>query len=164
MVPLIELAAYPRLKSVIVSEGGGTPAPGDTKRLGEAFDYNTGGYHREIDILTNTGSAQNTLEGEIGGQENRARVEYFIPGNSPQVREHVDCLVANSGCISLVVPAKDGQNHVIGTPDNPVFIESYEGGTGGDRNGFLIVVFSDHPVTYTSIDLAEFPLGLTPAA
>lgn len=142
----------------------GAPAAGDTKRYGEAITYLTGGYHREIDVLVDTATLVNTLEGEIGGQMNRAVPGFFIPGDTDQVREFVDCLRSNSGCMNIVLKSKSGVAYSVGTPDYPCWVQAYEGGPGGDRVGYQVDFYSAHPDTVRSMDLTTFPLGLTPAA
>lgn len=155
-----EIDVWPRTLAEIAV---GTPGPGETKRYGEAIDYLTGGFHREIDILVDTGTLTETLEGEIGGQMNRAVPSFFIPGYSDLVREFVDCLRTNSGCLNIVITSKSGETLSIGTPEYPCWVQTYEGGPGGDRVGYMVEFYSAHPDTVRSMDLTAFPLGLTPA-
>jgi hypothetical protein len=150
---VIALAANPQLPVVA----------GDTKRLGEAFIYKIGGYHRQITILVDTGDAANVSEGEIGGQMNKGSFKLFLHGNEDEVREWLDCLLDNSGCMHIAAPSKDGQVHSFGTPDYPCWVESYEGGSGGDRVGYAVTMYTGYPKTNHSIDLDAFPLGLVPA-
>ena len=64
---------------------------------------------------------------------------------------------------------QDQERQVIslGTPDYPVYVRTYAGGSGGGqgdaRIGYQIELYTAEPKTYFSIDLSTFPLGLTPA-
>ncbi|MEM9929881.1 MAG: hypothetical protein AAF840_08695 [Bacteroidota bacterium] len=161
-----EIDVFPRTKAEIAlaADPAAVIPAGDTKRLGEAVVYKTGGYHRQVQILVDTGNASNASEGEIGGQMNKGRFNLFLYGNEDEVREWLDCIMDNSGCMHIAAPSKDGQVHSYGTPDYPVWLESYEGGSGGDRVGYNVVLYTSFPRTNHSMNLTDFPLGLTPAA
>lgn len=132
-----ELAAWPQTEA----ELAGTDQ-GDTKRLGEAFDFTgagTGlGYWRKVKILVDTGNVRNLIEGEVGGQTVRSRLDFFIQGMHAEALEWWDDLLAYSGCIIAMVPLKGGEYVVLGNKKNPCFVETAEGGSGtgtGDRVG-----------------------------
>jgi len=164
-----EMDGYPdtvaQLK--LAADPAGEVLPGDKKKLGEAFVYKTGGYHRTIPILVDTGDTANNSVGEIGSLMNEGVYRGFIEGDEDQVREWIDCLKAHSGCLHILAKTKSGQTVSIGTPDYPVYVRSYAGGSGGGSGdakvGYNIVLYTGNPDTYQSIDLTEFPIGLEPA-
>lgn len=172
MIPFAEISAFPQTRAAIKVAGGTeTPVQGDTKILDEAYGLitETGkGYFREVDILVNTGDVNNSLTGEVGGQENEVVSRFFILGNGPKEREFVDVMMQHNGCLHMAMPSKDGQMQAIGEPDNPVFVRSYDGGTGGgsgaERVGYAYEVFTSEPTTNKSINVDDYPLNLTPAA
>jgi hypothetical protein len=155
---------WPLTQAEVTIAASGTPAAGETKRYGEAITYLTGGFHREIDILVDTGSLTDVLEGETGGKMNKSTPGFFVPGFTDEVREFIDCLKNNDGCLHIVLKTKGGITISVGTPEYPCWVETYEGGPGGDRVGYQVNFFSSHPDTVRSMDLTAFPLGLTPAA
>jgi hypothetical protein len=159
-----EMDGFPQTQEAVTLAAAGDPEPGDTKRYGEAITYLPGGFHREIDILVDTATLTDILEGETGGKMNKSTPGFFIPGFTDEVREFIDCLKVNSGCLHIVLKTKTGITISVGTPDYPCWIESYEGGPGGDRVGYQVNFFSSHPDTVRSMDLDAFPLGLAPAA
>ncbi len=171
MIPFSEIDTFPQTRAAIKIAGGiETPEQGDTKILDEAYGLVTTsgkGYFREVDILVNTGDVANTLQGEIGGQENEVITRFFILGNGPKEKEFVDLMMANNGCIHVAIPSKDGQMQAIGDRDNPVFVRTYDGGTGGgsggDKVGYAYELFTSEPQTNKVINVTDFPLNLTPA-
>jgi hypothetical protein len=75
-------------------------------------------------------------------------------------------IMQHNGCLHFAAPAKDGQTHSVGEPDNPCFVRTYEGGSGGgqgsERVGYAFELFTSEPVTNKSINVTDFPLNLTP--
>lgn len=142
--------------------------PGDKKKLGEAFTYLPGGFHRTVPLLVDTGDTANNSVGEIGSLMNEGIFRGFIEGDDDEVREWIDCLNGHSGCLHVVAKTKSGGYVSLGTPDYPVWVRSYAGGSGGGsgdaRVGYNIELYTGYPQTYFSIDLSAFPLGLSPAA
>jgi hypothetical protein len=159
-----ELAGWPETKE----EGGGT-AQGDSKILDEPFDF-TGapvgkGFWRQLDILVDTGAVRDTLEGEIGGQGFVNRFDFFVLGAGAPQREFADLVTANAGCLIFMVQDKAGNHLVLGNLDNPVFVESAEGGTGtqnGDRVGFQYTLYSNTGYTTMMYDAATHGIDVTP--
>jgi hypothetical protein len=164
-IPISELDGWPETRAELTQ---GTPAQGDTKILDEPFDFvdTVGkGFWRELSaILVDTPSVTNNLEGQIGGQGYRQRYNFFIPLNNAPALEWLDCLVANSGCTVWMVPTKDGNYHVIGDPDNGVFVEVVEGGTGTseDRLGYNVTIYANTGYTTLLYDADEHGINLTP--
>lgn len=137
-----ELAADPDTEYDIAIAASQTPAAGDKKRIGEAYDFTgaaTGtGFWRKVKILVDTGAVRNLLEGEIGGQGVRSRLDFFVVGMDAESLEWGDDVVAYSGCIIPLIPLKGGLYVQLGNKKNPCFIETIEGGSGtgtGDRVG-----------------------------
>lgn len=141
--PISELTGWPATRAA----GGGTNQ-GDTFILDEAFDFSGAGvgfgFWRNVSaIVVDTGELTNNLEGPIGGQGYRQRDTFFIKGNGPEVLEWINELVACSGCAVWLVPTKDGNYHVLGDPDNPVYVEVVEGGSGGERVGYQVTLYAN---------------------
>jgi|GEM_PF-3268987 len=134
-----ELSAFPQTQYALTLAAAGDPVPGDKKRLGEPFDFSAApsgaGFFRRVKILLDTGQLRNAIEGEVGGQAVRQRVDFFIPGMEAEALEWGDDLLGYSGCLIPLIPLKAGQYIVMGDLNNPCFVESGEGGSGGDRVG-----------------------------
>lgn len=161
-----ELAAWPQTQEAITLDASGTPVKGDKKRLGEAFDF-TGagsglGFWREYDILVDTGVLRTLLEGEIGGQGYRQRLDFFLLGNGPVENEQADDFLGNSGCMIAMIGLKAGQYAVLGDLDDPVFIETAEGGSGGDRVGFAYTLYANTGTTPYFYDADTLGIDTTP--
>lgn len=159
MIPKGELNGWP----ATAADGGGT-APGDTKLLAEAFAYVDTvelGYWRKWDLLVDTGNLRNTSEGEIGGQGFRNRAVGFIQGYGAQEQEAMDCLLAYSGCVILIIALKDGPAHVVGNPNNPAFVESIEGDVE-TRVGYLFTMYANTGKTTPIYDIETLGLNLIP--
>jgi hypothetical protein len=159
-----ELTGFP----ATAEDNGGTDQ-GDSKMLDEAFDFSAAasgkGFWRELDILVDTGSVADTLEGEIGGQGFVNRLPFFVLGDGAAEREFADQVAANSGCTIWLVPTKGGRYIVVGNPDNPVFIEQIEGGTGtqnGDRVGFAYTLYANTGYTSMLYDADTYAIDTTP--
>lgn len=143
MTPISELAAtWPQTDA----ELGGTDK-GDTKILGEAWDFSGAavgaGYWRRYNVLVDTGQLRTIIEGEIGGQGYRQRLDVFMQGNGPVENEQADDFLAYSGCCIVMIGTKEGYYPVLGDLENPVFIEAAEGGSGGDRAGFQYTFYAN---------------------
>lgn len=174
--PGTKLRAYFTLKDELTGwpqtaeELGGTDQ-GDSKILNEPFDF-TGaavgfGFWRQLDILVDTGQEIDTLEGEIGGQGYVQRLNFFVLGAGAPQREFADLLAANAGCLIFMIQDKPGNYLVIGDPDNPVYIEAAEGGTGtqtGDRVGYQYTLYANTGYTAMTYDGATHGVDITPNA
>jgi len=128
------------------AELGGTDK-GDTKILGEAWDFSGAaagaGYWRRYNVLVDTGQLRTLLEGEIGGNGYRQRLDVFLQGNGPVENEQADDFLGYSGCVIVMIGTKEGNYPVLGDLENPVFVESAEGGSGGDRAGFQYTFYAN---------------------
>lgn len=159
LIPISEITAFPDVV--------GTTDPGDSKTTSENFTLVTTvglGFWRTVDIWVDTGAIRNTLEGEIGGQGWRQRVDFFVIGNSAVQLEFADTMLCQSGCLLAIIIDKTGNYHIIGTLEDPVYLEAGEGGSGGDRVGFQYTLYSNTGKTTIIHDAATYPLDLTPAA
>lgn len=152
-----ELTAFPDTEAVANS---GTDL-GDKKTLAEAFSFETGGLWREVDVLVDTGSNVDTMEGEIGGQGIVNRVNFQVLGAGATQREWVDEILSNSGCVIALLVDKAGNGIVIGNLDDPCYVEAIEGGTGqapGDVVGFTLTLYSNtgktSPIYPTSLGIS----------
>lgn len=160
-IPLSELLGWPATRA----DGGGS-AQGDTKVLDEPFQYVTTadlGYWRRVPILVDTGNLRNTGEGETGGIMNKQRVLGFVQGDSAEVQEFVDCMIAYSGCLVFGVKTKDGDFHIVGDRANPAFLEPYEGDRE-TRVGYLLTWMANTGVTTMIYDIDTHGLNQTPNA
>lgn len=163
LIPTAEITAFPDTEAVANS---GTAA-GDTKITGEDFTLSTEvgeGFWREVDIWVDTGNIRNELEGEIGGQGYRQRVDFFILGNGKTENEFADTLLCQSGCLIAIIPDKAGNYHIIGNLDDPVFLEAATGGSGEatGRSGMQYTLYANTGKTTLIHDVATYPLDLTP--
>jgi hypothetical protein len=120
-----DILAYPRTKYEINKDVPGyVAAAGDTKRLTESFVFATGKDWMDIDILVDSGDYTPLMEGEIGGQGFKNKLPFRIDDSNPQLNEFTDCLLANSGCVIFKVLSKSGYQLIMGTLQNPVYIEN----------------------------------------
>jgi len=160
-----ELAAWPDTQFAIDTAALDTPDKGDKKRLGEAFDF-TGagsglGFWRQYDILVDTGILTIPLEGEIGGQGYRQRLECFMMGLGPVESEQADDFLAFSGCMIAMIGLKTGDYVVLGDLENPVFVETGEG-TTNERVGFAYTFYSNTGLTPSFYDADTLGIDTTP--
>jgi hypothetical protein len=140
LIPQSEIATFPAVKT--------TTAAGDKKTLAAAFGLSTvvgKGYWRKIPILTGTGNFRSTTEGEVGGKMTKQRFDAFVRGFDNVEAEWNDALVCNDGCMVALIPYKANPNLLIvmGDLNNGVYVESSEGGTGGERVGKQITLYAD---------------------
>ncbi len=161
-----ELASFPLTQEAITLALPGTPVAGDKKRLGEAFDF-TGaasgeGYFRRVKILVDSGNIRNTIEGEIGGQGNRQRLDFFIEGMEAEALEWGDDLLGYSGCLIPLIPIKAGQYVVLGDKKNPCFLEAGEGGSGGDKVGHSYTLYANTGFMPYLYDADTLGIDITP--
>lgn len=162
-----EVTGWPRTKDVIelAADANYVVQAGDTKLLYEAFDFAaaaTGaGYFRLFPILVDTGDVRNLLEGEIGGQGFKQELPFFLEGVSPEANEAADCLLQYTGCLFAIVPDKTGQYHVIGTKENPLYIEQANGSLLG-RVGYDYVFMAKNGLTHSFYDATQFGIDVTP--
>ena len=154
-----ELTGWPQT----AAELGGSD-PGDTKILGEAFDF-TGapagkGYWRTFPILVDTGAVNNESAGEVGSLIINNRLPFFILGSEAEQLEAIDCFVQYSGCMIAMIAGKNKKYYVMGNPDDPVWVQEITGGTGtapGDRNGHQYTLYSN---TGESVMIYDDSLGI----
>lgn len=109
-------------------------AYGDDKVLDDDFVLSVSGYWREYDILVDTGETLDELTGERGGRTVQNSAVFFIDGNDKGHRKLMDDFVAYDGCMIFLFPEKSGKINVIGDLDNPCFLDSAIGGSGGPEN------------------------------
>lgn len=158
--PQSEIETWPQTEA----ELAGTDQ-GDTKLLNEPFDFvaTVGlGYWRYMDVLVDTGEQINVLEGSIGGQYWRQRLNVFINSNDQSTSEFLDELLACSGCMVMLIPNKDGSYHVMGDATNGVYIETGEGGSGGDRVGYQLTFMANTGKTTYLYDADTHGIDITP--
>lgn len=146
------------------AELGGS-APGDTKVYDEPFAFvaTSGvGYWRSVDILVDTGQLREIGEGEIGSLKHIQEIDFFLLGNEAVQQENLDTLVAHSGCLIGLIPTQDGNYHVVGDLDNPVFIKPYEGGSGGDKVGYAMSAMANTGYSSLLYDADTHGIDITP--
>jgi len=156
-----EFNGWPQTKE----ELGGS-AQGDSKVLDEPFDFSTAppgfGYWREIDILVDTGQLKMLIEGEVAGLEFKNGLDFFIQGSGAAQLEFGDLMIQYSGCLIWNIPDKNGNEYILGDLENPCFVESGEGGTGGDKNGMQYSIYSKTGLTPMIYDADTHGIDLTP--
>lgn len=134
------LTAFPKTVAALALEAdpAAVLAIGDTVKLGEAFAMTVGATWKEVDILVNTGSITDTLEGEVGGQGYKSGFTFFVQGTDAAQLEFANEVAAASGALVMQIQDKMGNWRVLGRHDDPAYIESAELTTGlvnGDRRG-----------------------------
>ncbi len=152
LIPKEEILAWPTVGNTVY---------GDAKTLTTAWSLTTDvdkGYWRRADILVNSGNLKVGMEGEIGGQGWKQRLEFFVEQMTKDKLQWADDLLACSGCLIAMIQGKDGNMFVLGDLDNPVFLEAGEGGTGGDKSGILYTLYADtgktpYIYTHATIDI-----------
>jgi hypothetical protein len=159
-----ELAGWPATKA----DNGGT-ADGDTKILDEPFDFTgaaTGtGYWRKATIVIDTGSIDDALEGEVGGQGFKSSIPFRIKGTDAEQLEFADNLVAYSGCLVAMLRDRKSNLRVLGTKSIPASVESVAGTTGkknGETTGFDYVLTASTGKTAPIYDDATHGINVTP--
>lgn len=123
-----DIQTFPRSKYEINKDVNGyTAALGDTKLLTESFLFEAGKGWLDIDILVDSGNYASLINGEIGGQGYRNELPFKIDGSNPKHNEFVDCLIQHSGCMIFRVKSKSGYELILGTLENPVYVETISG-------------------------------------
>ena len=151
-----------------VAAGGGS-APGDTKRLGEAFDF-TGapsgsGYWRTAKILVDSGDLRFALEGDPGGQGFNNTLPFFIEGMEPEQLEAAEMFAKYSGCLIMAIEGRNGLYYVIGDLKMGVYVRTAEGGLGtssGEQHGTAYEFYWPKGTAPMTIDPVAFPFDTTP--
>lgn len=116
----------------------GSGAYGNTKTFTTAWDLvtTTGlGYWREIDILVDSAELQTLIEGNVGSLYIRNKLKFFVEKMGKEQLKFMDDMVADSGCLIVMIRAKGGPTLVLGDKDNPIFLEPSEGGITNDQVG-----------------------------
>ncbi len=147
MAPAGEFASWPAYLS--------TTTPGDTVKLTGNFSFvatSDIGYFREFPCLIEKGSYTVTAVGGVGSKTFEEKFTYVIPGVDAAQLEHIKDLINIPGvwlCID-----KNNVTHVLGSKDDPAYVESVEGTTGaaaGDERIITITIraISARPTVYT---------------
>lgn len=135
-----ELADWPQTAKELASPG---TAPGDSVRLGEAFDFTgapTGeGYWRKATALVDKGGINMGVEGEVGAQALFSGARWYLKGTDAIKAEFAKDLTNASGCLIVMLkPRESADFAVCGTKAVPAVVESIEFDSGekvGDLNG-----------------------------
>lgn len=166
VIPISEITGFPQTREEVVLAASGTPVAGDSKILDEAWDLAAAavglGYWRSAPVLVNTGDVNNIQEGEIGGETVTNEINGFIPSNSSATKEFIDCIQSYSGCLIAMIEDKSGRFQVVGNRENPVYVQTPNGGTGGDRVGFQFRLFSETGFTNMEYDGATHGVDVSP--
>lgn len=164
-----EFTNWPKTVAEIAIAASQTPLAGDTKRLGEAFDFSGAssgkGFWREFDILVDTGDLKAVLEGEVGGQGYKGQIPFTIIGMDAAKLEFADTIVAFSGCLIASISGRNNIDYILGNPDVPVVIESAElalGTKNGERSGGNYVLSANTGYTPMTYDGATLGFDITP--
>lgn len=159
-----ELTGFPQTAEDL----GGTDQ-GDSKVLNEPFDFSGApvgeGYWRYVDLVVNRNQWASVLEGEPGGQSFKNNLDFYIKGAAAAQLEFADQMLANSGCYIWMIADKQEVYYVFGTPTNPVFVETVEGGSGqaaGDPRGFKYSLMTMTGWTPSIYDAATHGIDETP--
>lgn len=167
MTYISELSGFPATRYVVNTLASDPVAVGDKYILDEAWDFSAAaiglGYWREFPILMNTGSVNNTEEGEVGGKDITNDALFFIPGNSAEVKESVACLRAASGCGIFMFTDKSNRDQVVGSIEFPAYFEIVEAsGTGGEKVGYAVRAYSMSGDINMEYDSATHGIDVTP--
>jgi hypothetical protein len=161
-----ELNGFPKTKK----ELGGTDV-GDSKILGEAFDFSTApsgsGYWRKAKILVDSGEVKDILEGEVGGQGFKSSTNFYIKGTDKEQLEFADNMAAASGCIVAMLRDRNGNLRVIGKTAIPATVEAAEGTTAtknGEKRGFAWTISAATGLTAPIYDDATHGIDVQPNA
>lgn len=123
MAPSEEFSAWPAYLT--------TSTAGDTVTLASAptFVSTTGiGYFRTFPILLEKGSYSITAVGGLGSKSFEERMVYVIAGVDAAQLEYIKNIVNIPGV--WLAPDKNDVIHVLGSKDDPAYVEAVEGGTG----------------------------------
>lgn len=144
-----------------------TPAPGDAKIYDEPFDFPAAeaGFWREFDIIIDEGEIKDLIEGSKANVGIGNMATFKIPGFDEIASDWAQQVVDNNGCGLLMIPLRNGKYVVVGSTDNPLFLESSEGGTGralGDAPGYVFNMRSDSGLTAFYYDADTHGIQITP--
>lgn len=114
-----ELNSFPKTKADL----GSTDA-GDTKNIGEAFDFKPEGFWRKANLLVDEQAFDETLIGENGGKGYESMITGFLTGTEAERLEWADELVDKSGCLIFMIQQRSGNMRVLGNMLTPAFIDT----------------------------------------
>lgn len=155
-IPVSELTGWPAYLT--------TTAPGDSVKISAPFTFVTTvgkGYWRTVPVLTDKNSFTLSMVGGRGSKSVELKANYTVNGLNAAQLEHITML-KNVPCVFLV-PDKSGVVHVIGTFDDPAYLESADGSTGAaaeDERNIAVVIraVTSKPTVYTgTINLTPNP-------
>jgi len=113
-----------------------TTDPGDTITYDGDIVLKANKSFSKIVLVTDTGEVKSNLVGIVGSKSFERTLDGTTPKSGPEQLEFYN-RVANA-CPIVLVEDKNGNMHVIGSPDVPAEIVTAESGTGkavGDLNG-----------------------------
>ncbi len=132
LVPASEITTFPAVL--------GTTGAGDTVTLSGNIDFTgqaTGlGYFRTVPGVLETGMIEEKSTGELGSKGIETTFKFRVNGMNAAQKEWHKKLI-NVPLVAIVID-KVGVRHVIGTKDDPAFVQETSGGTGaklGDVRG-----------------------------
>jgi len=158
LVPAEEVESYPQTKE---QQQGSIQEMGDDVELVGGFTLKAGGFFRGVKAKTDTAGLSFDLVGEVGSYGFDNKFSFYLTGMS-KVKLGFAATVAHccSGFI-VVTEGRDGNTHVLGTPQNPCFIEPFsaEGGKKiAESRGAEYVFKAPSAVPPFIYDLANNPL------
>lgn len=147
MAPAEEFETWPAYLS--------TTGAGDTVKLTGNFDFvatSDIGYFRTFPCLLEKGSYAFSLVGGLGSKTFEEKYTYYIPAVDAAQLEHIKNLANIPGV--WLCPDKNSTVHVLGSKDDPAYVEVAEGTTGAaaaDERGITVTIraVSARPTIYT---------------
>ena len=122
-IPASEISTWPAYKT--------TTSAGDTVTLNGAptlVSTSGIGYFREFPILLEKGSYSITAVGGLGSKSFEERMVYVVAGVDAAQLEYVKNILNIPGV--WLAPDKNDVIHVLGSKDDPAYVEAVEGTTG----------------------------------
>lgn len=147
VIPAEEFSSWPAYLT--------TTSAGDTVKLNGNFSLVATtdiGYFRSFPCLIEKGSYTITAVGGIGSKSFEEKYVYVIPGVDAAQLEHIKNLINIPGV--WLCTDKNNVVHVLGSKDDPAYVESVEGGTGAAATDERIITvtvraISARPTIYT---------------
>ena len=131
LIPVGEVLNFPATIAEFKELSGAEPDFGDELCLTQGFTLtpDSDGWH-QINALCDTVGLEYNLVGEKGSYAFENKFLFYLPGMGKEQLQFAKTVA--TCCEGFIIKTRgcNGITYIIGTPDNPAFIESLEGSSG----------------------------------
>jgi hypothetical protein len=132
-------------------------------KISAVISFNVGGRFAKIQAMVDENELESKLVGKKGNKKWQTMADLFIPGTSPKQLGFMDGY--KNEPMVFVVKNRDGDTLIIGTKNNPAYIEdaSYKSGKAGEDNvGTTLKISANSKVYFYSAAIQIEPTPVIP--